>query len=104
MGFEVEEYKEIYYNYTKYDYLKPLILDIQLYPDNESPEYLKIKWIEEIQEIIYVDRDGWFVKDMTNKYPTFESLAMRQSNKFNQKWGETLYTKLQELEEEEEKK
>lgn len=101
MGFEKEEYIAIYYNYSHYDHLKPLLLEIKLYPNSETPIGLKVKWIEKLEDFIYVDTSGWYVqrnKDL--KYPTFESLAMKMSNEFNQRWGAALFKKLQDLEHE----
>lgn len=99
MNFEKEEYLEIYKNYTQYEHLTPLLLDIQIWPDINEPSYLKITWIENVTENVYVCEDGWYANDFTTnqKFPTFESLAMRRSDAFNCKWGETLFAKLQEL-------
>ncbi|GMM45897.1 hypothetical protein DAPK24_024720 [Pichia kluyveri] len=97
MGFEEIEYREIYQNYTEFDHLKPLLLSIK-----HKEECLEIEWIENIIDKIYVCEDGWYANEFQNsqKFPTFESLAMRRSKIFNKKWAETLYMKLQELDEE----
>lgn len=98
--FVLEEYSEILTIYTTFQHLTPLIQSIELYRSNQKNiDCLKVTWLEGKQECIYVDREGWYVFP-EKKYPTFESLAMQRSLEFNKKWGEALYEKLKELDNE----
>lgn len=95
-AYKIVEYKEIVDNYTKYDYLKPLIKVIKIKHDNSLDPYLEITWIENILENVYVDQDGWYV-DSEQKFPTFEGLAMDRSKGFSVNWGNALNKRLEQL-------
>ncbi|KAG0682085.1 hypothetical protein C6P40_004826 [Pichia californica] len=99
-SFQKIEYKEIICNYTKYDYLKPLIKKIELIDNIPTTPYLKIMWIEQIFENVFVDDEGWYV-DENMKYPTFESLAMQRSKGFFNNWGEALNKRILQLDNQE---
>lgn len=100
MGFILEECKEVQENYTKCSYLQPLIKVIELCDEAADAPYLKIRWLENNTELVKVDIDGWFVIS-SEKYPTFEALAMKQSQLFKAKWAEALTKRLEQLDEEE---
>lgn len=103
IGFERNEYIQLFQQFSEFQHLKPLLKSIKLVEGtDQNVECIEVEWLENINEKVYVCLDGWYVRNSEDRFPTFESLAMRRSAQFNQKWGEALHLKLQELEQEEE--
>lgn len=94
--FCLKEYQFIVDNYTKLKYLEPLITKIELVKSDHSSSHLKVTWIEQVSERVFVDHEGWYVNP-SEKYPTFEALAMKRSGGYHVKWGEALTERLNEL-------
>lgn len=90
------EYQEIVDNYTKIKYLEPLIKKIELKTNDHNKPHLEVTWIEQVSEKVFVDYDGWYVTP-SEKYPTFEALAMKRSGDYNDNWGKVLTQRLNEL-------
>jgi hypothetical protein len=99
MGFEAEEYREIYKNFTELDHLKALLKGIVLAAGEANSEGLTISWLEGGSDQVQVSENGWYIVGgkTFETFPTFESLAMRNSPQFCQKWKESLFAKLNEL-------
>ncbi|GMM28473.1 hypothetical protein DAMA08_011890 [Martiniozyma asiatica (nom. inval.)] len=85
-----EEFQFVFDTYTSFDHLKPLIKNISL---NSGDLYLT--WLENGTDKVDVCIDGWFVGE-TQKFPTFEALAMHKSSMFAKKWAEQLNKMLNE--------
>lgn len=94
--FSLRECQEILDNYTNYRYLEPLIEKIELKGLDQLKTYLEVTWIEKVSEQVFVDEEGWYVAS-SDKYPTFEALAMKRSKGYNAKWGDVLTQRLKEL-------